>query len=116
MKGLAAALWIPIREAFLTLGARPGRLLLTASGTVLGTGALVATAGLTSTIEAQVSDRFDRYAATEVVVTPVRESAEADGDEPLDELPNDASTRGSCESMGPSRRGCSGKWIAKASA
>lgn len=57
-----------ISEASLSIGYRPGRAALTALGTVLGVGAFVATAGLTSTARAQISGRFDVLRATEVVV------------------------------------------------
>jgi len=52
--------------------ARPGRSILTALGTVLGVGTLVAILGLTSTATGQVSARFDAQAATTVVVTDER--------------------------------------------
>ena len=42
--------------------------MLTALGTVLGVGALVATLGLTATAGAQIGKRFDLLKATEVVI------------------------------------------------
>jgi putative ABC transport system permease protein len=55
-------------EAAAAITRRPGRSLLTALGTVVGVGAFVATTGLASTAKAQVSERFDALAATEVRV------------------------------------------------
>jgi putative ABC transport system permease protein len=65
---------------------RPLRTLLTALGTILGVGALVATNGLAETARAQVSSRFDALAATAVRV----EDNDPDGANPF---PADASTR-----------------------
>jgi ABC-type antimicrobial peptide transport system permease subunit len=66
--------WLGVRdlmaEAMASVLARPTRTALTALGTVLGIGALVATAGLTNTAGQQIISRFDALAATEVVVTP----------------------------------------------
>lgn len=55
-------------EAVSAVVAKPTRALLTALGTVLGVGALVATLGLTVTARSQISAQFDEYAATEVRV------------------------------------------------
>lgn len=49
---------------------RPGRLALTALGTVLGIAALVATLGLAKTAGNQIVSRFDELAETRVVVSP----------------------------------------------
>lgn len=57
-----------VAEAVASLLARPGRAALTGLGTVAGIGAFVATLGLTTTAEAQVSNRFDAIAATEVLI------------------------------------------------
>ena len=57
-------------EALACLLARPGRAVLTALGTVLGIGALVATLGLSRTAGSQIVGRFDELAATQVVVEP----------------------------------------------
>ena len=56
-------------EAAAAITRRPGRSLLTALGTVVGVGAFVATTGMASTAKAQVDERFDALAATEVRVT-----------------------------------------------
>ena len=55
-------------EAAVGISRRPMRAMLTALGTVLGVGAFVATAGLTSTASAQISSRFDVLKATAVVL------------------------------------------------
>lgn len=57
-----------VGEAAAAITRRPGRSLLTALGTVVGVGAFVATTGLASTAKAQVSERFDALAATQVRV------------------------------------------------
>lgn len=57
-----------IGEAAAAITRRPGRSLLTALGTVVGVGAFVATTGLAATTKAQVSERFDALAATQVRV------------------------------------------------
>lgn len=49
---------------------RPGRLILTALGTVLGITALVSTLGLAETAGNQIVSRFDELAETRVVVSP----------------------------------------------
>ncbi|MGH9136111.1 MAG: ABC transporter permease [Acidimicrobiales bacterium] len=62
-----------VGESGAAITRRPGRSLLTALGTVVGVGAFVATTGLASTAKAQVSERFDALAATQVrVVDSVR--------------------------------------------
>jgi putative ABC transport system permease protein len=58
-----------LSEASAAITRRPGRSLLTALGTVVGVGAFVATTGMASTAKAQVDERFDALAATEVRVT-----------------------------------------------
>ena len=49
---------------------RPGRLVLTALGTVLGITALVSTLGLAKTAGNQIVSRFDELAETRIVVSP----------------------------------------------
>ena len=63
-------------EACVGAAARPGRSLLTAVGTILGVGTLVVTLGLAATASAQVNQRFDAVAATEVVLTDTRPAAD----------------------------------------
>lgn len=65
-------------EAVAGLFARPGRMVLTVLGTVVGVAALVATVGLSSTAGNRIAGRFDELAATEILVT-VRPSAAAPG-------------------------------------
>lgn len=55
-------------EAIAGLFTRPGRMVLTVLGTVVGLGALVATLGLSRTAGNQIVGRFDELAATEVVI------------------------------------------------
>lgn len=55
-------------EAVAGLFARPGRMVLTVIGTVVGLAALVATLGLSRTAGNRIVGRFDELAATEVVV------------------------------------------------
>lgn len=57
-------------EATADIGSRPGRLVTTIVGTVLGIAALIATIGLAQTAAGQIARQFDRAAATQLVVTP----------------------------------------------
>jgi putative ABC transport system permease protein len=57
-----------IGEAWSGIARRPLRSVLTALGTVIGIGALVATVGLTATAQAQIAGRFDALLATRVVL------------------------------------------------
>ena len=57
-------------ESIAGLFARPGRMVLTVFGTVIGLAALVATLGLSRTAGNRIVGRFDELAATEIVVTP----------------------------------------------
>ena len=59
-----------VSEASHGIGARPGRLVLTIIGTVLGIGSLVVTVGLAQTAAGQIARTFDAVAATQVVVEP----------------------------------------------
>lgn len=59
-----------LAEAIAGVTARPSRLVLTTIGTMLGIAALVGTVALGQTAASQVTDRFDRAAATRVVVEP----------------------------------------------
>jgi ABC-type lipoprotein release transport system permease subunit len=59
-----------LSEAAAGLMARPARVALTVLGTVIGVAALVATLGLSKTAGNQIVGRFDKVAATDVVVTP----------------------------------------------
>ncbi len=59
-----------VSEAAHGIGARPGRLVLTIIGTVLGIGSLVVTVGLAQTAAGQIARTFDAVAATQVLVEP----------------------------------------------
>ncbi|MGH8927556.1 MAG: ABC transporter permease [Acidimicrobiia bacterium] len=65
-------------EAFAGLFARPGRMMLTVLGTVVGMTALVATLGLSRTANNRIVGHFDELVATEIVVT-ARQTAVAAG-------------------------------------
>ena len=75
-----------VSEAFTAIVRRPGRSALTALGTIVGVGAFVATTGLATTAQAQVSERFDALKATEVRV----QDAQPDGENPF---PDDVDVR-----------------------
>ncbi len=62
-------------EALAGLVQRPGRSLLTTLGTILGTGALVAVLGLTTTANAQIGRQFNVLTATTVTVVDSGNSA-----------------------------------------
>ncbi|MCM6762768.1 ABC transporter permease [Rathayibacter sp. ZW T2_19] len=68
-----------LAEATSDLGTRPGRLVMTLLGTVLGVGALVATVAFAQTTAGQLARRFDAFAATQVVAQPA-EARTAGGD------------------------------------
>ena len=57
-------------ESLAGMFARPGRMMLTVLGVVIGLTALVATIGLTRTANNRIISRFDQVAATELFVTP----------------------------------------------
>lgn len=59
-----------VEEMVSGLLGRPGRLALTALGTVLGITALVSTLGLAATAGNQIVSRFDELAETRVVISP----------------------------------------------
>ncbi|MCJ1708755.1 ABC transporter permease, partial [Microbacterium sp. VKM Ac-2923] len=61
-----------LAEATADIGARPGRLIMTLAGTVLGIAALVATIGLAHTAASQIARQFDAAAATQLTVTPAK--------------------------------------------
>lgn len=57
-------------EATTDIGSRPGRLIMTILGTVMGIGSLIATWGFAQTAAQQVQAQFNAVAATQVVVSP----------------------------------------------
>jgi macrolide transport system ATP-binding/permease protein len=62
-------IWDLLREALAGMLARPGRMMLTVLGVVVGLTALVATLGLTRTAGNRIISQFDLVAATELFVT-----------------------------------------------
>ncbi|MBP2436089.1 ABC transporter permease [Microbacterium amylolyticum] len=66
-------------EATADIGSRPGRLIMTILGTVLGIGSLVATWGFAQTASAQIASQFDAVAATQVMITPEERSLGSNG-------------------------------------
>jgi len=58
-----------LNETLAGMFARPGRMMLTVLGIVIGLTALVATLGLTRTSSNRIISQFDRLAATEIFVT-----------------------------------------------
>lgn len=81
-----------LTEASHGIGARPGRLLLTILGTVLGIGALVVTIGMAQTGAGQVARQFDAVAATQVVVKPATTQTRS-GEQAAVRLPWDSADR-----------------------
>lgn len=82
-----------LAEGAHSIGARPGRLLLTILGTVLGIAALVVTVGLAQTSAGQVGRSFDAVAATQVVVEPGSTRTAGGAERPTGRLPWDAEDR-----------------------
>lgn len=82
-----------IAEATADIGARPGRLIMTTLGTVLGIGALVATIGFAETTAGQIASQFDAVAQTTVQVTPAKARTGGDKTAPAGRLPWDAPER-----------------------
>lgn len=64
-----------VAEATADIGSRPGRLVMTMLGTVLGVGSLVATIGFAQTAAGQIASQFDAVSATQVVVKPAEASS-----------------------------------------
>src|SRR6266852_3498477 len=58
-----------LNEALAGMFARPGRMVLTVLGVIIGMSALVATVGLTRTAGNRIISQFDQLAATELFVT-----------------------------------------------
>ena len=76
-------------EAAAGLMARPARVGLTVLGTVIGVAALVATLGLSKTAGNQIVGRFDKVAATDVVISPAPSAPKGS----TDVIPWDAEAR-----------------------
>lgn len=80
-------------EATADVGSRPGRLVMTLVGTVLGVGALVATIGFAQTAATQIARQFDAVKATQVIVTPGSAQTQSGNSVATARLPWDASDR-----------------------
>jgi putative ABC transport system permease protein len=83
-----------LTEATYGIGARPGRLVLTILGTVLGIASVVVTMGLAQTAAGQINREFDAVAATQVVVAPAT-SRSGGTERATSRLPWDAEERAS---------------------
>ena len=81
-----------LAESGSSIGARPGRLILTTLGTVLGIASVVVTVGLAHTAAGQIASRFDAIAATQAVLSP-EQSNIGGQDRVVANLPWDAETR-----------------------
>lgn len=79
-------------EAAHGIGARPGRLVLTILGTVLGIASVVITVGLAQTAAGQISSQFDAVGATQAVVTP-KKAGFGDDSPPKGRIPWDGAER-----------------------
>ncbi len=79
-------------EASAGIGARPGRLMLTILGTVLGIASVVVTVGLAATAAGQINKQFDAVAATQAVARPATQNSYS-GEVALGTLPWDAQAR-----------------------
>lgn len=81
------------REAAAGIDGRPGRLVLTILGTVLGIASVVVTVGLAQTAAGQIARRFDAVAATQAIATPAT-TRTADGEQRATQpMPWDADLR-----------------------
>lgn len=68
-----------VNEAIAGIFERPGRMMLTMLGIVIGITALVATLGLSRTANNRIISQFDELAATEIVVTTKADASTVDG-------------------------------------
>ncbi|GHS85009.1 ABC transporter permease [Actinomycetota bacterium] len=80
-------------EATYGIGARPGRLLLTILGTILGIASVVVTVGLAQTAAGQIARQFDAVAATQAVAKPASTGGWSGQSRTLNQLPWDAPER-----------------------
>ncbi len=80
-------------EATSGIGSRPGRLVMTILGTVLGIGSLIATIGFAQTTAGQIARQFDAVAATQVVITPATAQTGGGGTVATGRLPWDSPER-----------------------
>ncbi|UZN02078.1 ABC transporter permease [Cellulomonas sp. S1-8] len=82
-----------LAEAAAGIGARPGRLVLTILGTVLGIASVVVTVGLAQTAAGQINKQFDAVAATQGSAAPATSSGFSGEERALGTLPWDAAER-----------------------
>jgi len=82
-----------LAEAAAGIGARPGRLVLTILGTVLGIASVVVTVGLAQTAAGQINKQFDAVAATQGVARPATSRGFDGNQRNLGTLPWDAPDR-----------------------
>ncbi len=82
-----------LAEAAAGIGARPGRLILTILGTVLGIASVVVTVGLAQTAAGQINKQFDAVAATQAVAKPATNRGFNGNERALAPLPWDAPDR-----------------------
>ncbi len=82
-----------VYEATSDIGSRPGRLIMTVLGTVLGIGSLVATAGFASTANHQLEAQFDALASRQVVIEPAKAQQGPSGSVARTSLPWDSVDR-----------------------
>lgn len=80
-------------EAIADIGSRPGRLIMTIAGTVLGIGALVATIGFAQTAAHQIARQFDAVKATQLVIEPAQAQTRSGGSVATARLPWDGVER-----------------------
>jgi putative ABC transport system permease protein len=80
-------------EAAAGVSVRPGRLVMTTLGTVLGIASLVATIGLAQTASGQISRSFSRVAGTEVTVKAASSTTDAGSRHLSSAIPWDAVAR-----------------------
>ncbi len=82
-----------LTEATTDIGSRPGRLVMTLAGTVLGIAALVATVGFSQTASGQIARQFDAAAATQIVASPATAEGRGGASVATARLPWDAVER-----------------------
>lgn len=82
-----------LTEATAGIGARPGRLVLTILGTVLGIASVVVTVGLAQTAAGQINKQFDAVAATQGVAKPATSRGMDGNERNLGAMPWDAAER-----------------------
>ncbi|WP_459643839.1 ABC transporter permease [Kineococcus sp. NUM-3379] len=80
-------------EATADLGSRPGRLVMTLLGTVIGVASLVMTVGFSQTTAAQLARQFNAFAATQLVATAEQARTGGGRSVAAGELPWDAVAR-----------------------